>query len=764
MGYRYNAITGDLDVVDTGSIPPGVPTSFTTDSGIATPALNIINLFGTSLQGISSAGAGNTITLTIDDATTSQKGVVELATDAESIAGSVTDYHVINPSSLKAKLGTQTGDGVAYGTGDTTALGWTNALINGQIAIGSTAGTPQAANLTSSGATIAITNGPNTINLELGTSVATSYVTDSGTAVPAANIINIIGTEFVDTTGAGSTVTVDLTTNAEATAVHGWNGAIIETAAVTVTSDGVTITCSVQKSGGGNLTVVTSLGYVTWVTAPDTVSLTAGSDTSPQINYVYWLESTATLTAATGGWPAAEHAPIATVLCQSAASLQTKKAYKVHAWTDHVTAPDDQGHLSDINLWIRNQNATWKSGVNQTYTITPNGGAADNVTIETVSGIVLQLHMHAFPAFSNPIDYYVVNDFTTPYNIVTDLNALLTDSQNVSMSGKYFSLVLWGVVSEDTGDCKMFINLPSGSYNNATSLTADPDRFTDFNIPSEFKGTGFLISQWNLRHQVAASGTWTSVQEIDLRGLIPPTVAGGGGAQGDQFPDNTFRIFDDGDNTKLIAFEASSITTATTRTLTVQDANGTIALSGVANFGTGAQTFTDHGFLLGSGTSPITATAAPTNGQLAIGNTGNDPSLAVLASADASVTITNGAGTIDLSVASTGLSWSVETGDRSFVVNEGVVANKAGLLTMTLPATAAIGNRIRITGINTALGWKIAQNANQQIHTGTSSTTVGGGGSLASSQIRDSLEMVCVVAGASTEYNVLDDKGNITVV
>lgn len=39
------------------------------------------------------------------------------------------------------------------------------------------------------------------------------------------------------------------------------------------------------------------------------------------------------------------------------------------------------------------------------------------------------------------------------------------------------------------------------------------------------------------------------------------------------FQDSTFSIYDNGDNTKLIAFQASGITTATTRTITMPDAN-----------------------------------------------------------------------------------------------------------------------------------------------------------------------------------------------
>lgn len=44
-------------------------------------------------------------------------------------------------------------------------------------------------------------------------------------------------------------------------------------------------------------------------------------------------------------------------------------------------------------------------------------------------------------------------------------------------------------------------------------------------------------------------------------------------------PDNTFRIVDNADQSKKLAFEVSGVTTATTRTLTVPNASGTIALT-----------------------------------------------------------------------------------------------------------------------------------------------------------------------------------------
>ena len=72
----------------------------------------------------------------------------------------------------------------------------------------------------------------------------------------------------------------------------------------------------------------------------------------------------------------------------------------------------------------------------------------------------------------------------------------------------------------------------------------------------------------------------------------------------------------------------------------------------VASGGTGAQSLTDGGVLLGSGTGAITALGQATNGQLVVGSTGADPVLATL-TGGANITVTNSAGVI--SIAASGL-------------------------------------------------------------------------------------------------------------
>lgn len=65
------------------------------------------------------------------------------------------------------------------------------------------------------------------------------------------------------------------------------------------------------------------------------------------------------------------------------------------------------------------------------------------------------------------------------------------------------------------------------------------------------------------------------------------------GAAGINFADNQFRVFDNVDDTKLLAFECSGIATGTTRTLTVPNVSSTIA--------TAAADLTDNALLRGDG-------------------------------------------------------------------------------------------------------------------------------------------------------------------
>lgn len=123
---------------------------------------------------------------------------------------------------------------------------------------------------------------------------------------------------------------------------------------------------------------------------------------------------------------------------------------------------------------------------------------------------------------------------------------------------------------------------------------------------------------------------------------------------------------------------------------------------------------------------------------------------------------TNGSGTTTWANVSGANTWTEVTGtSQAASVNNGYILNNAGLVTLTLPATAAVGEIIEVSGKG-AGGWLVAQNSGQAIHFGNTNTTTGVAGSLASTNRYDTVKLLCITA--NTDFIVLSNIGNLTVV
>ncbi len=449
-------------------------------------------------------------------------------------------------------------------------------------------------------------------------------LTSSGTLVVAGTITgaslaitNITNCSALDTDANGDVYCNDNRANLD----NLTNGVILETIDVDICADDQCVTdnddvkIQLQADGGGDLTMKFSDGFSTLDTTPRLeLSLTNGSDSSPTLNYIYVPQSTKTLTVSTSNWPSEEHAPIATVLIQSVATVKGSGAYKLHAWTDHISSTNNQGHIANLNKWIRNQNATYQSGVSQTTTVTTNGASEDNVDFATTAGVVLQLHDHYFSSTdtAGTGKLLVVNDSSTPYRAIGDINEVDAIDDGSAINNKnYFSVVIWGAVGENIIDNKMFLNLPSCTYNRSDTSIEDAGKCTNYNIPSDYNGVGFLISRLTFVYLTSQGGTWALVDEEDLRGQIPSISAGGNNAILSEFADNAFEIFDDNDSTKLGRFQLSSIATNNLITLTWPTATGTILTKEVATI--------DY----------VNVSGDTMTGALVIDNEGSEPSMNV---------------------------------------------------------------------------------------------------------------------------------------
>lgn len=161
----------------------------------------------------------------------------------------------------------------------------------------------------------------------------------------------------------------------------------------------------------------------------------------------------------------------------------------------------------------------------------------------------------------------------------------------------------------------------------------------------------------------------------------------------------------------------------------------------------------------GSGGSSSNVQTLTGNTGGAVGPTANN--INIIGTGGASVAGNPGSSTLTISVSGSGMSWNEVTGtSASMAINSGYVANNAGLVTLTLPATAAFGSVIQVSGKGSG-GWLIAQPAGVSINFGASVTTTGVTGSLASTLRYDTVELLCVTQ--DTQWVAQSSVGNLTV-
>lgn len=131
-------------------------------------------------------------------------------------------------------------------------------------------------------------------------------------------------------------------------------------------------------------------------------------------------------------------------------------------------------------------------------------------------------------------------------------------------------------------------------------------------------------------------------------------------------------------------------------------------------------------------------------------------------SAGAGVSVTAGANAITIAATGGGLTWQAIGASQTLVINNGYFCTAGAGLSLALPAVSSVGDPIAIV-LDGSTSWTITQpNAATRIRIGNTQTSLGVGGSLASSAVGDTVYLICETANA--RWAVASMIGNITVV
>lgn len=746
-----------------GQVPPNI--------------LGELILLGTDPITVTGNPATSTLTITVAAASEIQTGVLELATDAEAIGGMDT-VRAIVPSSLKAKLGAQTLNTIPYGNTDFGAISWTAAGTDGQLVIAATGAAPAFASLISTSGFITFTPGANTLDLNPHGSVAVSFDGDAGTATPALGVLNIVGTAGANITTAGalSTISIGISgTTQHAVQVGNAAGSLTSLAAATngqliIGSTGVDPVLATLTAGIG-VGITNAAGAITINAAGvDQNSIIYvgkhGNDGNDGLTIdKAFLTFGAAITAAFAIAPAV-------IVCFDEGIYTEDLTGLVDVHIDAANATIAGAHtLAAGNHWKFDVATVAAGAIGFTF----NSAGSDAFlslyeAIGTGTGICFASLGGDFQILCEEITVdtgFVVGSTTSDYIRVKSMKTTITGAGycvGVTSGGKV--CYSGNCIVDDTGTGTLAFS--------AGGATAG----VGFNVGLIDMATLSNITATTTLRIVATSMTGT-LNEVGA-GAASSIISGPG-----------------------IDGVPIGADTPSTGAFTTLSATTPIA---VPSGGSGAATFTDHGVLLGSGVGAFTATAVGATNTVLHGNTGADPTYsAVDMAADVTgilpvanggtgfatttayavlcggttatgafqpvagvgnagqVLTSNGAAALPTFQAAGGggISFTEVTGTtQALAVNSGYILNNGALVTATLPASATVGDVIRVIGLG-AGGFQIAQNASQYIRWDENVvTTTGVGGSLDSTDDHDAVELICTVT--DNGWGILSSKGNLS--
>ncbi len=679
--------------------------------------------------------------------------------------------------------------------------------LDGQLIIGATGGTPAFSSVTA-GTGISLSTGANSLTISASASTPTSFATNSGTATPAANVITIVGGTGITTSGSGSTVTVSATSTGLVETLTGNSGGAISPVAGTINVIYPTTAGTPRIIGSGNTLTLT----VTDANSNTILGAAANSNGLGQFNTMLGGQAGAAITTGGNG--------------NLFFGYQSGRFFTTG--TNNVAIGNNAGGgTSGAATGTNNIAIGTSAGLN--YLTTDSNNISFNSNSTTVGGQSNTLRigngtgsgsLQLARAFISGIDGVNVGSVAKVLTMASDQlgTAAITAGTGITVTPGANTITIaasaTGVVQTLTGNSGGAISPTAGNINIVTSNGTPTFVGSGSSLTMNFAGTATNLAIGSSLPSLSGGTNNTAFgvgAMASLTSAVTSTAVGW----------NALNAMATGGANTAVGYNAMPVANALTQGNTAIGSNIFTLLSGGnggnvgigSGTGTGITTGRSNIFLgLSAGSTynganshniSITAAsatheAAGVSNRLVIGaatgtgigqlssaficgidgvNVGSVAKVVTMASDQlGTATITAGSGitvtptantiTIAMSGSTAGFTWNdVTTTTQTMVANNGYVADNAAQVTMTLPATAAFGTMIRVTGGLSGLStgsWKIAQPAGVQIHYGNQNTTRGVTGSLTSTNQYDAIEMVCVVA--NTDWTVsAGTQGNITV-
>ena len=572
-------------------------------------------------------------------------------------------------------LQTLTNNAILVGAG-TNPINPIGPLTNGQLLIGSTGNAPVAATLTP-GTNITITNSAGGITISAaGVVSSVGLFGNVGSATGIGGTVSVLGdNQSITTVGSGSSLTISVLaplpvsyggTGKQTLTAHGVlvgegtspiNALAVGTSGqVLLGSTGADPTFGTLTSTGSSLTYTQSAGGLNIdVKAPLVVSyggtglqtltnnaILVGAGTNP-INPIGPLTNGQLLIGSTG------NAPVAATLTPGTNITITNSAGGIT-----ISAA---GVVSSVGLFGNVGSAT---GIGGTVSV-----LGDNQSITTVgSGRSLTISVLA----PLPVSYggtgkqtltahgVLVGEGTSPINALavgTSGQVLLGSTGADPTFGTLTSTGNTLTYTQSAGGLNIDITSPlvvSYGGTGATTFTQNAVLIGNGTSPLSTVGpltNGQLLIGSTGNAPVAATLTpGTNITITNSAGGI--TISATGVVTSVALFGNVGSATGIGGTVSVLGDNQSITTVGSGRSLTIS----VLAPLPVSYGGTGKQTLTAHGVLVGEGTSPINALAVGTSGQVLLGSTGADPTFGTLTSTGSTLTYTQSAGGLNIDVTS----------------------------------------------------------------------------------------------------------------